>query len=298
LGILGIKSLGDILNDFSREACCDAITFNLLSHWRLWAKTEHIKMIDTDELFLIDTGITEGMSPSGVWYANLKSEKIEGKIGEVVEYFTSQKMPFSWFVNETSKPEDLGEHLKANNFNRMDGTPGMAVELHKMIDDRPKPSGLTIERVNDEKSMRLMYNIWWTGYPMPEYMGNLGANIGVDLGFEEDNPIKYYIGYLDGKPAGCSYLVLDAGVAGLHGVVTLPWARGRGVGTEMSLHPLREARELGYRIGVLDATQQGIGIYRRVGFEVVSNPSVFTYPTPEQKAVDKKMQDFMHSKRK
>jgi ribosomal protein S18 acetylase RimI-like enzyme len=270
----------------------------MISHWRNMAKTQHVKAIDTDELFLVDSGITEGFAPNFVLYVNLKPEKTEEKIGEVVEYFTSRKMLFSWFVNEASKPKDLGEHLKAHSFNRMDGTPGMAVELHKMIDDRPKPSGLMIERVNDEKSMRLMYDIWWKGYPMPEHLGNLGAKVGIALGFEEGNPMKYYIGYLDGKPSGCSYLVLGGGVAGLYGVVTLPWARGRGVGTEMSLHPLREARELGYHIGVLDATQQGIGIYRRVGFEVVSTQSIFTYQTPEQKGYDKKMQDFIHSKRK
>ena len=41
----------------------------------------------------------------------------------------------------------------------------------------------------------------------------------------------------------------------------------RGIGTEMSLIPLRDARSMGYCYGVLCATGPGLKVYRKLGFK-------------------------------
>jgi hypothetical protein len=35
----------------------------------------------------------------------------------------------------------------------------------------------------------------------------------------------------------------------------------------MTLMPLLEARAAGYRVGILHASQSGLGLYRRLGFQ-------------------------------
>ena len=40
----------------------------------------------------------------------------------------------------------------------------------------------------------------------------------------------------------------------------------RAVGTEMSLAPMVDARDLGYRIVILASSPLGFGVYRRIGF--------------------------------
>jgi len=292
--------MANILKDFSPQVCAKANMENLFGYWRFFSQSSIVTVDKSDGLFLFHMGVTKDQSPiayQGVIQADLRPENINQKIDYVVEYFNSRNMPFMWYVCPSSKPDNLGEYLRAHSFNEMDGTPIMAAELHNLVDYRPKPVDFEIKEASDEASIRLFWDLWYKGYPMPEFMGKLNADVCVEIGYHPDNEMKFYLGYLKGEPVATAFIMLAGGVVGLYGVVVMQEARGRGIGTEMSLYPLRVARSMGYQIGVLDATQQGFGIYRRIGFEEVGTPKVYIYASPENVEQEEKMKDFMHSKR-
>ena len=102
---------------------------------------------------------------------------------------------------------------------------------------------------------------------MKQSTSELLFDIESKLGFSEHLPRRSYVGYLNGKPVSNSLLLMTSGVAGLFAVSTIQDARRRGIGTLISLAPLKEARESGYKVGVVHSSQMGYGVYRKLGFQ-------------------------------
>ena len=67
-------------------------------------------------------------------------------------------------------------------------------------------------------------------------------------------------------PVPTTLLFCGGGVAGIYGVAFIPFLRGRGIGGAISLKPLLDARDEGYRHAVLFASEEGRDPYVWIGF--------------------------------
>jgi len=87
------------------------------------------------------------------------------------------------------------------------------------------------------------------------------------LTFGFDLPTRNYLAYLDGKPVATSSMVIGGGVAGIYNVATLPEARSQGIGAILTAAPLAEAKQMGYRAGILQSSDMGFKVYQKLGFK-------------------------------
>jgi ribosomal protein S18 acetylase RimI-like enzyme len=69
-----------------------------------------------------------------------------------------------------------------------------------------------------------------------------------------------------GQPVATALAVVDGDAVVIYNVATLPEARGRGIGAAITLAALRDARSGGATLGVLESSEIGYGVYRRIGF--------------------------------
>jgi GNAT superfamily N-acetyltransferase len=152
---------------------------------------------------------------------------------------------------------------------------GMAVDLSALNENLKAPSGLTIERVGGRETLRQWAYTSAIGFGLSGADADTWFDVFTDLGSEL--PLRNYLGILDWEPVATSQLFVAADMAGIYAVATVPEARRQGIGTAMTLAPLRKALALSYRIGILHASPMGLGIYRRIGLRETCKMSRHTW---------------------
>lgn len=91
----------------------------------------------------------------------------------------------------------------------------------------------------------------------------------------DDDRCSWFLGYVDGDPAACGQLIRTADVAGVYSIGVREQFRRRGLGAAISTSVLVAGRELGCSIGVLQASPMGEPVYRRMGFETITQYHLF-----------------------
>jgi ribosomal protein S18 acetylase RimI-like enzyme len=159
----------------------------------------------------------------------------------------------------------------------------MAMELQTLAEPASLPLGLTISTVKDDESLETWCQLMTSISEFPDFAAAAWLDMYRGMEIIDDPQWSLYLGSLDGTPVSTSALFLGAGVAGIHGVTTLPEYRGKGIATSMTYPPLLAAREQGYRVGVLFSSEMAIDIYRKVGFQEHGEGNIYMWQ-PEEDA--------------
>jgi Acetyltransferases len=254
--------MNTILQDLSTPNIVAAIEdnlFALIPALRKWPRAEvhdeaDIKWSMTDIPFPLFNSILR---------AQLASEKIAATIQSIISQAKSQNVPLLWWTGPATQPSDLGRHLERYGFVSEGQMPGMAVDMANLNENLPMPDGLTIQRVTDDESRKQWIHVFAAGFEVPDSVADAFYDF---MSYDDPETALAYIGWLNGQPVATSQLALVAGVAGIYNVATLPAARRQGIGAIMTLAPLQEARRRGYQVGILQASDMGVELYRSLGF--------------------------------
>jgi GNAT superfamily N-acetyltransferase len=212
-----------------------------------------------------------------VVYTRLPPEGADKLIESALTHFRSMNIRrLSWSAHKGVPSVEISKALLAHGLTFREAfATEMAVNLSSLQQDLPTIPGLRIVRVMNECALRQWIHVASIGFRIDEKFEKVWCDLFVDAIF---NPqFRTFLALLDGKPVGTSQLFLSEGVAGIYNVTCIPEARGRGIGSAITLAPLIEARRLGYRIGILQASKQGYKVYRRLGFQDFGNLSVYLW---------------------
>lgn len=212
--------------------------------------------------------------------ARFSPETADARIAEFVARYRAAGTSFVWWVAPFDQPADLGARLSAAGLTLEGNAPAMAADLAEVPLDEPSPPELEIVPVTDAATLDEFLAVlaadwleWTQGEHTPVQRRMLDAwrtQIPPKLP-DEPVPLRW-IGRVDGSVVATSRISIGAGVAGLYAISTLPAYRDRGFGRAMTIAALRAAASLGHRIGVLQSSEQGYGVYQRLGFR-----ELFTY---------------------
>jgi GNAT superfamily N-acetyltransferase len=264
-----------------------AVAENLFALFRAMAATlPGSELVETDKLSYHLSFPSNPMF-KGVWRTRLSDDEIEAAIDQTMAWFKERSAPFIfWWTGPGTTPADLGEHLLARGLLSMEeqmeelapglkqtaaGAPGMVADLSRMNEAvlTQTPPGFTIEEVQAEAALQDFKRVFVESYEIPDWAGQAWVDATRNAGIGRA-PWKMFVGYLNGEPVATNMLFNGGGVASVYAVATVPPARGQGIGAAITLKPLLEARELGYRYAVLFSTEMGVPVYERIGFELTN----------------------------
>ena len=256
--------MNHIQTDLSDEAIVTAIRANLCDFFR------HLSRGVPEEHFE-DGKFTRWYSSlmhpwfNGVLSSDPPVESDEAFIEETILYFRRKKVGvFTWWMEPHLKPSAWESVLSKHGFGFSNDTPGMAADLQALNKPIQTVDGLEVRALADEESLHTWTHIFTSGYGLPSDWETSIYDLWMKLGL--GFPMRNYLGYLNGEPVSCSTVFFGGGVAGIYCVATLPEARGKGIGAALTLRPLQDAHEMGYRIGILQSSEMGFNVYKRLGF--------------------------------
>ena len=180
----------------------------------------------------------------------------------------------TWIAEDTISAQEIKNYLLTHGltFHESYGME-MAVDLASVPENLARPTGLEIVRVADGETLRQWVHAASIGFEIPQEFESIWCDFFEVAVF--DLPFQTYLAVLNGKPVGTSQLFVSAGVAGIYNVTCVPEARGQGIGAAITQAPLLDARQMGYRVGILQASELGRRVYRRLGFEDYGGLSVY-----------------------
>jgi ribosomal protein S18 acetylase RimI-like enzyme len=256
--------MGTAEHDLSIRPLARMVEANLAEHYAYLGHAPGAELADEGDLLWVITGVMSA-TQNGVVRArlgHLTPAALGARIDQVLRRFRDRRVYMSWWVGPATEPPEIGAHLEAHGM-PAGRVPGMAADL-VTLNEPPAAPGLAVVPVTDEAALWRWVGVH--GHDFSEADRRAHIELYAGLGLSHRLPWRHDVGRRDGKPVGASSLFLGGGAAGIYNVATVPEARRQGIGTAMTLAPLRQARAEGYRVGVLQSSAAGASVYRRLGF--------------------------------
>lgn len=273
-----MKQFITILKNPNQSEIEHAIEFNLYEFFRSMVHSDLKDNLyeETEEFSRFSTGISFFFF-NGVIDNHISSENAMKKIKENITFFEKRQVPFLWVLGPSSTPKKMGELLIKNGF-IIDKLQGMAYNLKILDTERELLNKVEIIKIESMNALKVWNDIILTGFDFPK-------EVRTDFFFEAFSFIllkdrasaSAFLAYYDGNPVASSLVLYKAGVAGIHLVTTLEEARGKGIGTAITLAPLNEAKKLGYETAILHSTEMGLNMYKRMGFKEYCTIELFIW---------------------
>lgn len=223
----------------------------------------------------IDTMICQEMDGVSVVNSNLASDTFnmvfakcidETTCRRVYDYYRKLKLPFAWWV--LSEMEQAQTILSKQGLIHEEEEVGMVCDLTNISQTYEPSKQLTIQQCKTRADYADFATVLSSIFDPPDEQIKVFYKKMASLREEQVEKMPLFVGYEDQSPVVTACLFLTE-VAGIYDVATKAEKRRKGYGSFMFRYMLQEARKRGYTTAVLQASVEGINIYKRFGFKEI-----------------------------
>lgn len=257
--------MSGVFTDVSPQGMIRAIESDVQGAWAGFGRSTACELNETPEATWMLSGMPD-QDYNKVVRSEFEPDDVDARIEEILAYYESKGVPMSWWLGPSSRPADLGARLEAHGMTRKRDSVGMALDINEVSEDYTPPAGLVVETVEDDDTLARFVHVSTVTFNLPETMESSINRVTSGAGYGPSDRFRHYLGVLDGEPVATATGYLGEGVVSVQNITTLPQARRQGVGTAVTMAPILEARDRGYRIASLQASEMGYPMYEKMGF--------------------------------
>lgn len=236
-----------------------------------------LRQIPADDALVILSEIDHPLC-NGVVSPRLDPARAAGRVDELLELLDGHGRLYQWWIGPLSASSAVEGRLLERGLERSE-EPGMHLDLAR-VDLAPAPTdaeitsitaGATTERTTATELIGEAFGVAPALVPLFE-----------DVLFSVDGVrLEVVLARVEGRPVGTGAVAIDGRVAGLYNIAVTEGARNGGIGRALTLHLLALARAHGCTDAVLHASELGLPVYERIGFETVTVVRSYTRPSGE-----------------
>jgi hypothetical protein len=260
------ESLMNIVTDFSIESIDKAVEENFYQYFDEWQDLY-------GDMIIKDNNMTRVMFPNiphplmNIIFRCHLTDNIESTIQNTISLYAKNSLPFLWQIEPSSHPTNLGQRLAEHGLQSLGNSPVLAIDTGAITEKSNSPDNFEIRRVSTKGLLDDFQTVWGLGFQVPDFVVDPLTNMLLSLGFDKQNKIQNYVGFLNDEPVSVGTTFYGGGVAGLYNGTVLESARGKGIGTANTLHRIYEAKSQGYIYAFMVSAGNAYNLYKRLGFK-------------------------------
>ncbi|PGK33940.1 GNAT family N-acetyltransferase [Bacillus anthracis] len=199
------------------------------------------------------------------------------KLYKVVNNYNQKKFPMSvWFWDEKRESNIKNELIKLG-LKEAEQNIAMVADLKTIHPTINMLVSFTIQKASSAGQIKnfgeTLANLFGTSEEGRHVQAFYNQTAPFDLWNSEN--MKLYLGLYKGEVVSVGSLVCTKESIGIYDIATKEEMRGKGFGSTMFNYLLQEAKELNVAQCVLQASPDGINIYKKAGFQSVGQMSVY-----------------------
>ena len=253
----------------------EMIQKNFISKISYFSKYNNkIKISENDEFLRVDS-----MLPSDTFnICVLKYRKSLEKYDifcEMTEYFNKKSFPAAvWIWDDNS---DAKEKMQKNGFALSEIETGMCIKTVEIVTKAYKHNNIEIRKVSSCEEMEDFSDVVASIFGETKESHYVREQYGIlaKKKIYTGTDMIFYVGYYNNEPVSCGTVYITVESTGIYDVVVKEKHRNKGFGSSMFAYLMNEAKKNNTKYCVLQASSDGAGIYRKMGFVDVCSIDIY-----------------------
>ena len=264
----------NIINDLSDPCLMDAADKMLVESVLCWGKWDKMEIEELDDCTITKSDIDFPFF-NCVLSPRFSENNVEARLQEAIEKVSRGTNNVSIWLGQHYKPENLQEKLEKAGAVKIANPLIMAAELED-LEGVNLPRGLEIVEVTNREQLEQWTSVVVPAHQIPENIAIHWTDMYESAGYGPNDSLnRHFIAVLHGEVVGATTLITASGIASVANVSTREDKRKNGIGSAMTIWPLKVAQDEGYKVACISASPDGQPVYERLGFKGLRNVAVY-----------------------